>query len=59
MNLRLTIRTFHKNKLSKKHIASARIKINKKGINLTIGKNLVKKGNNFFFVNRVLFLLLR
>jgi len=36
--LRLTIRTFHKNKLSKKHIASARIKINKKGINLTIGK---------------------
>ena len=44
MNLRLTIRTLHKNKLSKKHITNARMEINKKGINkkeiinLTIGK---------------------
>ncbi len=45
MNLRLTIRTLHTNKLSKKYITNARmeinkkgIKINKKGINLTIGK---------------------
>lgn len=45
MNLRLTIRTLHKNKLSKKHITNARMEIDKKGIkidieaiNLTIGK---------------------
>jgi hypothetical protein len=45
MNLRLTIRTLHTNKLSKKYITNARmeinkkgIKINKKAINLTIEK---------------------
>jgi spore germination protein YaaH len=52
MNLRLTIRILHKNKLSKKHITNARMEIDKKGIkidkkgikidkeaiNLTIGK---------------------
>ena len=49
MNLRLIIRTLHKNKLSKKHITNARMEINKKGINEKRNhksnnrKNLVKR----------------
>ena len=45
MNLRLTIRILHKNKLSKKHITNARMEIDKKGIKIDKkGIKIDKKG---------------